>query len=264
MDPGVHCGTDVTGVTGGSDVLEGSGVLEEDGISVTVTVVAGSRSIVVKGAAGCPSSMFRGGSFGHADNLQSPTRHISGELFSKVHSAVRQILAQYAALEPSGLHHRLTQSAYVDLQQLHHGQLQSVGIAGGDEDVCDGGVIVGGCNVVSTGPSLNVDGGASQEMVLDDVGDGVGVGLRSSSPSSSSTSCGACVHAGALSPSSSSINSGAWVHAGAGSSSAGLSPSSSSSDSGARVQAGAVLLVRLVAVVVEVQPMIPHAVSVAS
>jgi hypothetical protein len=193
MAPGVHCGTAVTGVTDGSDVPEGSGVVEEDGISVTVTVVAGSRSTVVNGATGCPSSILRGGSFGHADNLQSPTRHISGELFSKVHSAVRQIRAQYAAFEPSGLHHRLTQSAYVDLQQLHHGQVQSVGIAGGDEEVWDGGVMVGGCSVVSTGPSLSVDGGASHEMVLDDVGvgDGDDVGLRSSSPSSSSTSCGA-------------------------------------------------------------------------
>jgi hypothetical protein len=191
MAPGVHCGTDVIGVTDGSDVPEGSGVLDEDGTSVTVTVVAGSRSTVVNGAAGCPSSILRGGSFGHADNLQSPTRHISGELFSKVHSAVRQIRAQYAAFEPSGLHHRLTQSAYVALQQLHHGHVQSVGIAGGDEEVWDGGVMVGGCSVVSTGPSLSVDGGASQETVLDDVGDGDGVGLRSSLPSSSSTSCGA-------------------------------------------------------------------------
>jgi hypothetical protein len=191
MDPGVHCGTDVIGVTDGSEVTEGSGVLEEDGISVTVTVVAGSLSTVVNGAAGCPSSILRGGSFGHADNLQSPTRHISGELFSKVHSAVRQIRAQYAAFDPSGLHHRLTQSAYVDLQQLHHGHAQSVGTAGGDEEVCDGGVMVEGCIVVSTGPSLSVDGGASQEVVRDEVGDGVGVGLRSSSPSSSSTSCGA-------------------------------------------------------------------------
>jgi hypothetical protein len=88
MSPGVHCGTEVTGVTDGSDVLD------EDGVRVTVVVVAGNESTVVKIAAGWPSSTFLGGVFGQADSLQSPVRHISGELLEKVHNVVRQTLAQ--------------------------------------------------------------------------------------------------------------------------------------------------------------------------
>jgi hypothetical protein len=38
-----------------------------------------------------------------------------------------------------------------------------VGVAEDDEEVLDDAMIVGGCRVVFTGPSLNVDGGAFQE-----------------------------------------------------------------------------------------------------